>query len=109
MSIKVISHCHCKHWLDLRYGYNGVRRHWMIRLIWAIIWRGLVASTITWKVVGGPLSPTNYPKLENVQLVLSIVVLAVSFWLSAWYVSANKDRWLRSKNTSGEPRYASNK
>jgi hypothetical protein len=74
----------------------------MIRLIWAVIWRGLIASTVTWKVVGGPLSSNNYPKLDNVQLILGVAVLIVSFGLSAWYVKTNRELWLKSKKGSGE-------
>ena len=74
----------------------------MIRLIWAIIWRGLIASTVTWKIVGGPLSSRNYPKLDDVQMLLGISVLVVSFWLSTWYVTSNKCRWLKTEKSSGE-------
>ena len=72
-----------------------------LKLIWAIIWRAVIGSTIAWNVVGGPLTPSiYYPEIENLQRLLGDLVLLTSILLSCWWVLKNKQRWLGDDRSS---------
>jgi len=71
----------------------------MIRLIWAVVWRVLIGSTLAWNVIGGPLKSTSsYPyEMEFINFILAQVIFIGSIILSIIYVRQNKERWLADK------------